>query len=329
MQKRGECMPYISPESIANAKKMDLLTYLQNYELNELVYLGHNEYCTKTHDSLKISNGKWCWFSRGFGGRSALDYLIKVKDLSFVDAVILLEGKSAVEPTMSIIPKEKKLKRLLLPKKNYTNDIVTKYLLARGISKDIIDYCIKTEQIYESYPYNSVVFVGFDKDSKPRYAAVRGTNSSTYKGDAAGSDKHFSFTVSSKHENPCVHIFESAIDLLSYATIQQMNGYDWQSDNLLSLAGIYQPKKVIGESKIPSALSQYLNDHTHIKSIMLHLDNDFAGRLASAAIMTVLPTEYNTANSPTPQGKDYNDYLCLIKGIKTTQMTKNERSVTR
>ena len=72
-------MPYIDPAMIAEAKQMDLLTYLQNYEPQELVHISGNVYCTKTHDSLKISNGKWCWHSRGIGGRSALDYLIKVR----------------------------------------------------------------------------------------------------------------------------------------------------------------------------------------------------------------------------------------------------------
>lgn len=42
-----------------------------------------NVYCTREHDSLKISNGKWYWWSRGIGGVSALDYLIKVKEYSF------------------------------------------------------------------------------------------------------------------------------------------------------------------------------------------------------------------------------------------------------
>ena len=73
-------MSYVSPEAIRQAKQMDLLTYLQSYEPNELVKLSGNTYCTRQHDSLKISNGKWHWFSRGIGGRTALDYLIKVKD---------------------------------------------------------------------------------------------------------------------------------------------------------------------------------------------------------------------------------------------------------
>lgn len=58
-------MPYIPPEVVAKAKEMDLLTYLKNYEPSELVHFGGSTYCTRTHDSLKISNGKWCWFSRG------------------------------------------------------------------------------------------------------------------------------------------------------------------------------------------------------------------------------------------------------------------------
>ena len=70
-------MPYIDPEVILEAKKMDLFTYLQNYEPQELVRFSGNVYCTRTHDSLKISNEKWCWHSRGIGGRSALDYLIR------------------------------------------------------------------------------------------------------------------------------------------------------------------------------------------------------------------------------------------------------------
>lgn len=74
-------MSYIAAEDVAKAKEMDLLTYLRNYEPQELVHVSGNTYCTREHDSLRISNGKWCWFSQGIGGRSALDYLIKVKGI--------------------------------------------------------------------------------------------------------------------------------------------------------------------------------------------------------------------------------------------------------
>ena len=80
-------MAYIAAEDILKAKQMDLMTYLTNYEPKELVHVSGNTYCTREHDSLRISNGKWYWFSHDIGGRSALDYLIKVKDYSFKDAV--------------------------------------------------------------------------------------------------------------------------------------------------------------------------------------------------------------------------------------------------
>ena len=58
-------MPFYDSEAIERARQVDLLTYLQTCEPQELVHVSGNVYCTKTHDSLRISNGKWCWFSRG------------------------------------------------------------------------------------------------------------------------------------------------------------------------------------------------------------------------------------------------------------------------
>ena len=88
-------MPFIAPELIIQAKQMDLLTYLKNYEPYELVKFSGNTYCTRTHDSLKISNGKWIWWSRGIGGRSALDYLIisSVAGIIYIDVGDISLGK--------------------------------------------------------------------------------------------------------------------------------------------------------------------------------------------------------------------------------------------
>lgn len=67
-------MPYISPEVVEQARQIDLLTYLQSCEPQELVRISGNNYTTRTHDSLKISNGKWMWWSQRIGGYNALDY---------------------------------------------------------------------------------------------------------------------------------------------------------------------------------------------------------------------------------------------------------------
>ena len=88
-------MGYVTPEQITQAKELDLLTYLQRYAPHELAHVSGNTYCTREHDSLKISNGKWNWFSRGIGGKTALDYLIKVQGFSFIQAVETLSGKGS------------------------------------------------------------------------------------------------------------------------------------------------------------------------------------------------------------------------------------------
>ena len=95
-------MPYIAPEVVQEVKRMDLLTYLRNYEPYELVHFSGNIYTTRTHDSLKISNGKWMWWSRGIGGRIALDYLIKVRGYSFIEAVEIIAEQAAIEPPVSL-----------------------------------------------------------------------------------------------------------------------------------------------------------------------------------------------------------------------------------
>jgi len=83
-------MKLFTPEQIKQANEIDVLTYLINYEPEELVKVGINNYTTRSHDSLKISNGMWYWFSKGVGGRSALSYLMNVKDLSFKSAMKVL-----------------------------------------------------------------------------------------------------------------------------------------------------------------------------------------------------------------------------------------------
>ena len=89
-------MPYIPPEVVEQARQIDLLTYLRRMEPDnvEQVKGTRNVYRTVDHDSLKISNGKWFWWSQGFGGYTALDYLIKVRNYSFMDAVEILTEKN-------------------------------------------------------------------------------------------------------------------------------------------------------------------------------------------------------------------------------------------
>lgn len=311
-------MPFYDSEAIERARQVDLLTYLQTCEPQELVHVSGNVYCTKTHDSLRISNGKWCWFSRGIGGYSALDYLIKVKGCSFMEAMEAVAGRAAIPPpSRAPVPREEKPRHLLLPPPAPDNRAMLQYLAGRGIDQEILDYCVQTGRIYESRNkgHSNVVFVGFDKDGKARFGCLRGISEARFHGDLSGSDKHFSFALPACVDNPAVHLCECAIDVMSYATLCKLDGIDWRRHNLLSLAGVYQPKKKMEESKLPVALTRFLEDHPHVKTIYLHLDNDTAGRLAAKAIMAVMPEGYRVENKPPPRGKDVNDFLCHRLGI--------------
>ena len=93
-------MPFYNQEEIEKARQVDLFTYLQTCEPQELVHVSGNVYCTREHDSLRISNGKWCWFSHGIGGYSALDYLVKVKGCSFMEAMEAVIGRAAIQPAV-------------------------------------------------------------------------------------------------------------------------------------------------------------------------------------------------------------------------------------
>ena len=317
-------MPYIAPEVITEAKRMDLLTYLREYEPGELVKFSSNTYTTRTHDSLKISNGKWMWWSRGIGGKSALDYLIKVRGMDFVQAVQTIMGNGSVSfPTCADI-KSYEEQPLLLPQKSPTTEVVFDYLFGRGIDFEIINYCLEQELIIESLPYHNAVFIGYDEDKEPKYAAYRATNQSRIMGDCTGSKKQYSFRLTAENTGE-VHLFECAIDLLSFATLMKLEGKDWRQFNFVSLAGVYSPKQKIEDSKVPVTLGRLLEKDKTIRRIVLHLDNDIAGRKATKALQTILSDKYEVVDDPPQYGKDVNDFLCKRLGIKD----KTERSFAR
>lgn len=300
-------MPRVMEEQVRSAKALDLLSYMRLYEPDNLVKKG-NDYCTKEHDSLIISaNGLWHWKSRDIGGKTALQYLIKVRGMDFVAAVLQLcngEPVQIIEKSMET----KKPKSFVLPVANSDNQMVIDYLKRRGIAEKVIQYCIHKGLIYESREYHNAVFVGYDGNA-PRYAALRGTwqhMSNPFKGEVDGSDKRFSFSVQPETVSGKLVVSESAIDVLSVATLQD----DIRKVHYLSIGGAYVPKKHTDEASLPKALEHYLKDHTEIKEVELCLDNDEVGIGASFFVMNkLMGMGYEVLSSPPEYKKDYNEYL--------------------
>ena len=293
-------MHLISDEDLARAREMDLLTYLTYYEPGNLKHVSGNVYSTLEHDSLIINNGKWCWFSQGIGGKSALDYLIKVKHIPFREAVERLIGYIS-EPLPPVKPPEEPLKEFKMPDINSDPSRATQYLIDRGIDPEIVQWCIDHKLIYETTKYQNVLFVGYDCEGVPRYGAVRSIFGN-FKGDVQGSDKRIAFRLVKAQSPRKVHVFEAVPDLLSYATLVKLEGKNWHKETYLSLAGI-------GGSSLPRALEQFLKDYPDVTHIYLHLDNDEPGRKAAKRIAEIRSPKYHVRNRPPPEGKDYNEYL--------------------
>lgn len=214
-------MPGVTREQIDRAKEWDLLSYLQTYEPGELTKKRptDKEYRTKTHDSLVISNGRWNWTTRGFGGKTALDYLIKVRGMEFVEAVRTLnDGRAAPSLSQPVTRPPEQPRAFALPEGNRCATAAVSYLQRRGIDSEIISRCIRAGIFFESRKYHNCVFVGRDKAGKARFACLRGTMGD-FKGDVPGSDKRFNFCFPAGGPSRTVAVFESPIDALSLATL--------------------------------------------------------------------------------------------------------------
>jgi len=240
-------MPRLSDEQILMARSIDLLSYLQTCEPGSVRKNHSGEYYLAEHDSLKISNGKWFRHSTQQGGVSALDFLVKVRGVHFVDAVQSLSGGKGVvdykdKSTLTVhqpFHAQKPPKPLILPKANRNNDRLVAYLRERGIGKEIINRCIQAGILYESDKHRCV-FVGKDESGVARFACERGITDD-FKKDVLGSSKKYGFTLPPKepdgHGNTVLALFESPIDCLAHFSIHDAMQTGWDGHRL-SLGGV-------------------------------------------------------------------------------------------
>ena len=308
-------MPKLSDEQIAQAREIDLLEYLLTYEpTNVRQSKGRpNQHEMVEYDSLKISNGKWFRHSTQEGGFSALDFLVKIRGVHFVDAVQSLTSGYVISSYQSKSSQKTKpppalLKPFILPKPNRNNDRVVAYLRGRGIGRDVIKQVVSARLLYESLKHRCV-FVGKDENSKPMFACERGTTDD-WKKDIAGSNKQYGFVLPPSEPNgrgnTTLAVFESPIDTLAHATIHDIGQTGWDGYRL-SLGGV--------SSK---ALQGFLERNKQISNIQLCLDNDKAGHKATNRIIDELLNDKRYSHikitiAPPPIGKDYADTLQAIR----------------
>ena len=303
----GDAMPGVSEEQVMLARETDLLSYLQANEPYELLPPKNGEYRTASHGSLVISNNQWYWNRGGFGGVSALDYLIKIRGMGFVDAVETVLGSRCAPVSLSLPVEKMKPPRpaFALPKAAAFPSNVVSYLQKRGISPEAINRCLEAGILYESRKHQNAVFVGINEHSEARFAFLRGTRDD-FKADVSGSDKRYSFMLPAINpDSRHLAVFEAPVDLLSHVTLQQRGGWDWDGHRL-SLGGTS-----------PVALISFLERNPQITRIMLHLDNDAAGLIAARKIKAQLSGDsrfkrIRVSINPPRGAKDYNDALLRV-----------------
>ena len=327
----------LSNEQIEEARNIDVLDYLEHHEPGRVQKSGPGEYCLKEHDSFKISNGKWHWWSRGFGGYSALDYLMKVEGVGFVAAVEYLAGvnpelpqERKTKPPPKITQDSKTppapLKPFTLPRGNRNNDKVFAYLRSRGIDSEVIYQCFRAGILYEGQYYNTespyhkatvCVFVGKDETNKPAFAAMRGVDTN-FKKDKFQSNKRFGFVIPAKNPNSkTAAVFEAPIDALAHQTIHKIGQTNWEGHRL-SLGGTSS-----------LALISFLERNPEVTNILLCLDGCEAGRKSTDRIIKELLSDkrfshVKITNAPPPIGKDYADTLQAIRQMNI-EKNKSDR----
>lgn len=302
----------IDEKTVEQARNADIIAFLEQRHGFAFVHRG-GAYRCQEHTSLTIKSDRlsWYWHSKGIGGHGALDYLIKAENMPFREAVEAVAGITpATAPPQR---EEEQTKTLVLPEKRGIPLRLYDYLcLKRGIDSEIVDTLIQEKKLYEDKRGN-VVFIGFDEHGKARFASSRGTyGDCSFRGDCAGSDKRYSFSMVACAPSERLYIFESPIDAMSHASLEIAATGAWKRHSRLSLAGT---------SDI--ALPFFLNQHPAVKELVFCLDNDAPGREAAAILARKYADRGYTARIELPRGKDFNEDLqVLVRQIKAEKHPK-------
>lgn len=272
-------------------------------------------YTLKEHDSVRIDDKKnYFWRNSNGVNGGVITFVEHFTGYDFKESVRLLQQYLGLYPTdtnYSTRPKTQyqqlttmyENKEFTLPQANSDYKRAFGYLVKeRQIDYEIVAELARNKLMYQDIRGN-IVFVGYDdKNNTPKYASLRGTaTGAKFRGDVTGSDKKYSFSLSSGTDIEKLYIFEAPIDAISHATIANIalkRKDAWKIHNRLALSGTSDV-----------ALEHYLSEHKHIKELHLCLDNDEAGKNATQQIAEKYHNLGYKIKIHTPHYKDFNDDL--------------------
>lgn len=288
-------MPHYTEAQIESANKMDLVYFL----------IAHGEKVKRIGDeSLWEKHQVWIrgcqWYSHyeSVGGY-AIGFVMKYFGLDFQNAIkeLTSEFGSEIKPTKNI---EKKNKELVLPPPSSTMNHVYAYLMnKRFISRDVISFFAREKTLYEDAQYHSCIFLGLDESGNAKHCHIRSTAGS-FRRTEGGSRAEYSFHHIGESE--WLFVFEAPIDMLAFITLHQK---EWTKHSYVALCSVS-----------PKAILHQLKQNKQINRIVICLDNDNAGIVASRRIKDVLVSEgYKNVTLYHSHNKDWNEDVKSLNGV--------------
>ena len=291
-------MPHIhfTEEQKLRANAADLVEFLR-FKGEPLIRSGPEFRLTSNH-SVTVRGNEWYDHATEKGG-GPVTFLKEFYGMNYQEAVLTLlnEDVGPLCPQVSA-PREKVKKPFELPPANENNRRVFAYLLKhRHLDRDVLTAFVRSGLIYEDQKYHNAVFVGRDNDGTARHAHKRSTNSQgkTFRMTAEGSDFRYAFNWPGTSGH--LLVFEAPIDMLSLISLYHDS--DWAKHSYVALCGT-SSQPLLG----------MLERCPNIENVLLCLDNDQAGQLATRRLAQVVRERRLTVDARVPACKDWNDDLC-------------------
>ncbi|GHT30630.1 DNA primase [Bacteroidia bacterium] len=267
----------------------EYLGQMNMYPIKEYGYYGmyHCPFRSDHNASFKVDYNKNVWHDFGANeGGSIIDLVMRMKSISFIEAVRQLESKCVnmqkdnwansqteiqpTNPTLSI--------QDIIP---ITHPKLIAWVQERKINLNLANlYCREIHYLNQGKNYFSIGF----RNDKGGYELSSPPN---FKGCISPKD----ITTIRDNRGACL-VFEGFWDFLSYLTIQKIKKTQHDVVILNSVANIQKAM-------------DFIQAH---REIYTYLDNDDAGRKATELIQSAHSTVYNRSTKYADY-KDLNDYL--------------------
>ena len=290
-------MPHYTESQISAANHTDLAAFLMSR--GEKLSRRGNQYLWGKNQ-VWIHGHEWYSHYESKGGH-AVSFVMRYFGLSFQNAVVELIGDSSVVTSQAIKPdKVKESKSLVLPQRSETINRLLCYLTKeRFIARDVVDYFIKAQTLYEDAKYHNCVFVGLDENGVPKHCHIRST-SGNYKRNESGSQAEYSFHHDGESE--WLFVFEAPIDMLAFITLHRK---DWKKHSYVALCSVSE-----------RALLHRFEVNHRLRKVVLCLDNDNAGIFACERIKEILENKgYSNVRILHSVNKDWDEDVKAQNGV--------------